>query len=490
MALGSLLAKVGLGKKKASPEGEEDAQDAPEKSKAAAKKTAATPEKTKATPEKTKATPEKTKAAAGKTEAAEADDESEAHEAGVASWKDKIRRLPKAALIGAVAGGGLLIVGLGGAGLWLAFGGKSEKGMAIAQAPAKPGAAPSGGLSPPKGGGTLNEVAQSGSESAPPQASAATASTPAQAPSGGGSLNAVAQATQGPGSGVMVAAAMAAAFSRLPDTTPGQPLPSAPDPQLIEQGSQGALPKIGKDGRKAWQVYARPADVRDDRPRVAVIVVGMGLSRAATMAAIGKLPPAVALAFDPYASDLNEWMIRARRAGHEVYVAVPMESGRFPQEDPGPHALQTDAKPEENVKRLEFVLSRFGGYVGAVTVMGSKFKTTEEQLRPVLNILKARGLMFVDGGGTEGSIAPKVAREVGVPRAASDVYIDAHTPRSAIDLKFTEAESFARQRSVTVLSVEANPANLERLAAWLPTLDGKRMGLTSVSSVADKQPSP
>jgi polysaccharide deacetylase 2 family uncharacterized protein YibQ len=120
--------------------------------------------------------------------------------------------------------------------------------------------------------------------------------------------------------------------------------------------------------------------------------------------------------------------------------------------------------------------------------MGSKFKTSEEQLKAVLSIFKNRGLMFVDGGGTDGSVAPKVARELGVPRATSDVYIDSHTPRSAIDLKFTEAESFAKQRQVTVVSVEANPANLERLAAWLPTLDGKRMGLTSVSSIADKQP--
>ena len=464
MALGSLLAKVGLGKKKKKgDDGEEDTEDAP-----AAEKT---------------------------TEAAEADDDPEKPKgSGAAAWKDKILQLPKPALIGAAAGGGLLFVGLIGGGLWWALGSsKAEKGMAIAEAPGKPGAAaPAGGLNPPKGGGTLNEAARGGSET--PAASAAPAASsgpaPAQNPAGAGSLNATQQAAQGPGAGIVVAAATAAAFSRLPEVAPGQPLSSAPDPQLIEQGSQGALPKVGKDGRKPWQVYGRPADSRDDRPRVAVIVIGMGLSRAATMAAIGRLPPGVTLAFDPYASDLNEWMIRARRAGHEVFVALPMESSRFPQEDAGPHALQTDAKPEENVKRLEFVLGRFGGYVGAVSVMGSKFKTSEEQLRAVLSVLKVRGLMFVDGGGTEGSVAPKVARELGVPRAASEVYIDAHTPRQAIDLKFTEAESLARQRSVTVLTVEANPANLERLAAWLPTLEGKRVALTSVSSIADKQPSP
>src|SRR5262249_55280366 len=37
----------------------------------------------------------------------------------------------------------------------------------------------------------------------------------------------------------------------------------APDPNLVENTPDGQLPIIGKDGRQAWQVYARPFDAND-----------------------------------------------------------------------------------------------------------------------------------------------------------------------------------------------------------------------------------
>ena len=49
----------------------------------------------------------------------------------------------------------------------------------------------------------------------------------------------------------------------------------------------------------------------------------LGLSRAATEAAIAKLPPSVTLAFSPYARNLKTWPERAKGAGHEVLV-VPV----------------------------------------------------------------------------------------------------------------------------------------------------------------------
>ena len=82
---------------------------------------------------------------------------------------------------------------------------------------------------------------------------------------------------------------------------------------LIEQSDQGPLPRVGEDGRQPWQVYARPFDQNDARPRIAVIVTGLGLSAAATEAAIKLLPGAVTLAFDPYAPGLEAWIVMARQ---------------------------------------------------------------------------------------------------------------------------------------------------------------------------------
>jgi polysaccharide deacetylase 2 family uncharacterized protein YibQ len=98
---------------------------------------------------------------------------------------------------------------------------------------------------------------------------------------------------------------------------------------------------IAPDGRRAWQVYARPFERGDRRPRIAILISGLGPSGAATEAAIQGLPGAVSLAFWPYADRIDNWIRLARAAGHEVLLNLPMEPENYPAFDPGPKTLLT-----------------------------------------------------------------------------------------------------------------------------------------------------
>ena len=205
----------------------------------------------------------------------------------------------------------------------------------------------------------------------------------------GGGLKAV--PTTVAATGVVVPSVTLAAFAKLPELPPSQPVRAQVDPELIEQAKSGPIPKIGPKGRKPWKVYARTFDGKDVRPRIAIIVMGMGLSRAATEAAISRLPGAVTLAFTPYAQALDDWASIARRSGHEVLLSLPMESATFPIEDPGPLALMSEVPMKENLRRLSFVLGKMGGYVGVISYMGSLLSKDVEKLKPILETLKSRG---------------------------------------------------------------------------------------------------
>ena len=78
-----------------------------------------------------------------------------------------------------------------------------------------------------------------------------------------------------------------------------QGLPPAPDPRLVEAGRDGNLPVIGPDGRQPWRVYARPFRDITARPRIAIVIAGLGLRESTTVQAIEKLPPDITLAFTP-----------------------------------------------------------------------------------------------------------------------------------------------------------------------------------------------
>jgi uncharacterized protein len=287
--------------------------------------------------------------------------------------------------------------------------------------------------------------------------------------------------------GTQIASVDTASFNKIPELKINKPLSVVPDAALVEQASQGQIPKIGKDGRLPLKVYARPFDKSDSRPRIALIVTGLGLSRAATEAAVRRLPGAVTLAFDSYGSNLADWAAAARDAGHETLILLPMETAAFPVRDPGPNAIVSTLEQKENLRRLEVVMSRMPGYLGIMNSMGSLFIQDGIRLKPILEEIKARGLMFVDSGQTRKSAAPKVATEIGLPKAISNVIIDRKPSRAYINRQLARLENIAREQSVSIGIFHPYPVSLQRVTAWIKTLDKKKLALGPISTMADVQ---
>lgn len=264
-------------------------------------------------------------------------------------------------------------------------------------------------------------------------------------------------------------------------------LTPSPDPELVEVVEDGLLPIVSKDGRMSLRVYARPFDQNDERPRIAIVVQNMGLSHSATETAIQQLPGSITLAFSPYADNLDHWIAAARKAGHEVLLALPMEPVNYPLNDPGPYALITGLDPAQNTQRLQWLLSRFTGYVGVTNEMGSRFTTSNQDIRPILEIFHKRGLMFVDSRVTSRSVAIRVAEEVGLPWAVSDRSIDRIPSRRSIDRKLAEIERIALDKGTAVAMAFPYPVTFERLALWLPKLEKEGFAVAPISAVVNRQ---
>jgi polysaccharide deacetylase 2 family uncharacterized protein YibQ len=266
---------------------------------------------------------------------------------------------------------------------------------------------------------------------------------------------------------------------------PPGPAVAEPDPALIERLRDGSLPRIAEDGRAPWRTYARPFDQADRRPRIGILVAGLGISESLTEQVIQRLPGAVTLAFSPYGLRLAEFAALARADGHEVLVGVPMEPVGFPLNDPGPYALLTSLPWGDNSQRLTWVLSRFPGYVGATNVLGptlrgERFSASPESMRPFLEVLRARGLLFVEA-------RPGEAPPQGLPARSVDVLIDERPMRAEIDLRLAELERIARERGAALGLSAASPLAIERLAAWTANVESRGFALAPVSALASPQ---
>ncbi|MDZ4372941.1 MAG: divergent polysaccharide deacetylase family protein [Phenylobacterium sp.] len=259
----------------------------------------------------------------------------------------------------------------------------------------------------------------------------------------------------------------------------GAALPAAPIAGFFAPGPGGPLPIIAQDGRTPAQVYARPF-TSNGRPKVALVVGGLGLNARATRQAIETLRPEITLSFVVYAEGLQGWIDMARAQGHEVLIETPMEPVDYPDNDPGPYTLLADGQPPETVKKLEWILSRATGYFGLTNYLGSRFLSTDPAYEAFASSVRGRGLAFIDDG--------TAARRGGdMPRASAERVIDDKLSPSAIDQQLLALEGGALQRGQALGAAFAYPITLEKVAQWANEVEQRGYQLAPASALTARR---
>jgi polysaccharide deacetylase 2 family uncharacterized protein YibQ len=169
-----------------------------------------------------------------------------------------------------------------------------------------------------------------------------------------------------------------------------------------------------------------------------------------------------------------------------------MEPFDYPHNDPGPYTLLTQSDVDENLDKLDWLLSRFSGYAGVVTDQGDRLLSATEDLKPIIKALSDRGLYFLDHGNAKRSMVGQVAGGLGMPWGTSISTVDKGASRAAIDSRLLQLEEFAREKGVAIGAGDDFPVTIDRIKAWAETLDAKGMVLAPISAAlaaSPKQPS-
>ncbi|MBE7218593.1 MAG: divergent polysaccharide deacetylase family protein [Caulobacteraceae bacterium] len=370
------------------------------------------------------------------------------------SWRASLERIRERPLL--ALGGGVGALGLAAALLVAAFGdphaGAPHLRARLHQA------------------GPLSEAALRG-ETTPAPGDPAADPLAAQAAPGAGAEAVITLPDGGRVTGAPDATTAAAAPAR----PLGPPLPPAPIAGLTAPGPGGLLPIIAKDGRTPFQAYARPF-TPNGKPRIALVVGGLGLNATATRAAISRLPPEVTLSFVPYADGLQGWIDQARAAGHETVLEAPMEPVDYPNNDPGPMTLMAKATPADLARRMETLLSRATGYMALTNYLGGRFLQSDSAMQAFTGVLRARGLGFIDDGQA-------ARRGGGVPRASADTVIDQDLSAEGIDRQLAALEAAALARGGALGAGFAYPVTVDAIVKWAAGLPNRGYQLAPASAM-------
>ncbi|MDB5640838.1 MAG: hypothetical protein JWN07_155 [Hyphomicrobiales bacterium] len=260
-------------------------------------------------------------------------------------------------------------------------------------------------------------------------------------------------------------------------------LAPAPDIRLTAPGPYGPLPRIGRDGARPSDVYARPQSApAKGAPRIAIVVTGLGLNAPLSAEAVESLPPAVTLAYLAYGDAIEDQAEQARIAGHELLLQAPME-GAGDERASAPRTLAVNAPRHRTLDALHWHMSRFPGYIGLTQAQGARFMASPQALSPVLQDVADRGLLFLDASTSSGALTLALAGAAGTQAERADVVLDASPTPEAIDAALRRLEGIARERGAAIGVAGVDGGGVDRIARFTQGLDARGFVLVPASAL-------
>lgn len=254
----------------------------------------------------------------------------------------------------------------------------------------------------------------------------------------------------------------------------------------LAEAEQAAVAQVEATDSIVPEKAAVPRAIADkistDKPLIAVVVDDMGINRKRTLDIISLQAPLTS-SFLTYGQTLDKFAAGAEAAGHEIMIHAPMEPKV--KANLAPDTLMTDMTEEQIEGRFAEMLAKFNDITvsGINNHMGSKFTEDKERLGYVMNILKQRGMFFLDSKTTASSKGKELAVADGVDYAARDVFLDNENDYAYIMKQLEKTEKIARKKGFAVAICHPKSQTYLALKDWLNTLPDKGVKLVHVSEI-------
>lgn len=266
-------------------------------------------------------------------------------------------------------------------------------------------------------------------------------------------------------------------------------LAKAPAPGLLVETDFGFMPVRSDTGMTSYQAYKRPLtkqQIASTKPKVAVMLYDIGKQQNLTRQATDVLPGEISFAFSPYATNIQDQINYVRNNGHEVFLHMPFHPENYPAFDSGPMTLLRHIKMEQNIERMSQILSAATGYVGVIVTPNNVFDKQNAGIRPILNQIYDRGLMYLEYHNPENkdiSTAYSVALGQKAPYSSIDYWIDEELNKLTLQKQLKKLEALAKKRRYAIGMITPTPLSLRMIADWTGTLEQNGLTLVPVSAL-------
>jgi len=231
--------------------------------------------------------------------------------------------------------------------------------------------------------------------------------------------------------------------------------------------------KVERPSPNAVQSAASSADIEpvtnpreaDRGPMMVVVIDDMG-DHPVFAKNLTELPFPVTMAILPNRPRTRFVANLAAEHGTEIILHQPMQPGSYPRVNPGPGAVFTDMDAERIRTQLTENLAQLPNAVGINNHMGSAFTEYAAGMATVMQVLRAKGLFFLDSVTSATSAAPEAAHAAGVPLYRRAVFLDNVRNARTILGQLKTAERLALKHGRAIAIGHPYGETLEALRLW------------------------
>jgi len=221
----------------------------------------------------------------------------------------------------------------------------------------------------------------------------------------------------------------------------------------------------------------------DKITELSVIIDDFGYFDGALLDEFLALSKAITFAIIPDLAYSKEVMQKAYNQGRETIIHVPMEPETYPKDDPGKNAIYVDLTENEITKRMKKFIKQLPLCIGANNHMGSLATQHENVMRPVLQVLKANDMCFIDSRTSAKTVAYKLAEDMEIPTCQRDIFLDSGEYPDRVAAKTENILDLASRKDKIIVISHAKKGSIEELKQILKNLEGNNIKLVPVTDI-------
>ncbi|NLL06267.1 MAG: divergent polysaccharide deacetylase family protein [Clostridiaceae bacterium] len=173
--------------------------------------------------------------------------------------------------------------------------------------------------------------------------------------------------------------------------------------------------------------------------------------------------------------------------GFEVIVHLPMEPVNGKISWLGPKPIVSTLSDNDVYMITSEAFSDVPYAVGANIHMGSKISADERIISDVLDIIKEKGVYFLDSKTSAKSVVRQIATEKGVTFYERDIFLDGQTTKEHVKEQLRKAGEIALKNGKSIaighVGIEGGKITAQAIQEMLPEFDKKNIQLVFVSEL-------